>query len=645
MKKIFAAAAMCALGLPLYSGPSHIEKYAQGIPGDKALAAAKKLNITIPVSCREWHIWWGSPYGSEAHLGEWRHWKGERPFKQFFYDKTIEHINPPYGWRRSLNCTGYPLLGPYDSGQHSIIRWQLQTAKNTGLSDLHVQVFPSIWDEGRNMAPIPIFETILEEAARLNYPVIAHDEVQFRRPKISGAQTLKSCIIRTTLFLKRYGKHPGLKKINGMPAYYFINWSHWISAKDMETYFSEVEKTVGPVYWILEMGPEEKYYKIPQIKAIVGPSNTWFRFEPTWGVKPYPWKNLLAQIDSAVKLARKYKKKVGIHVRGRFNDTKDRGEKSRPRIISADDGMFFIESLEKSMKCKPDFLILSQWNDFEEGGFIEPAWDFDGFNGDPYRYCRMIAAALSKTFVPAPLPERGAVDPRMRHKLLGGTEKGDGGPIFYNVKKSPGKVSLKWATEQNNPVKLQVVTDELAHWSPADLTFKSRKLRLANYSVLNRNNELERGQELRFYLPGVTMDAPLTTWLGIVTNVGDMPKRIKIEYRAEHENYRIDSRWARTRAIPQSGFKQKLANNRVLHWMPMYNSKFVGREGDITIIADKKAKPLKIEEVFVWHPAMTGTELPVKEIYQSSDLDKKFFVLVAYDKIENPGTPYLFINK
>ena len=493
MKNISVVAAMCAISLSSYSDQTHIEKYARGVPGDKALAAAKKLNISIPVSCREWHIWWGSPYGSEAHLGEWRHWKGERPFGKFNYDKTIEHINPPYGWRRSLNCTGYPLLGPYDSGQRSIIRWQLQTAKNAGLSDLHVQVFPSIWDEGQNMAPIPIFETILEEAAKLNYPVAIHDEVQFRRPKISGAQTLKSCIIRTTLLLKRYGKHPGLKKIDGMPMYYFQNWSHWISAKDLETYYAEVEKAVGPVYWILEMGPEEKYYKIPQIKAIVGPSNSWFRFSPTWGVKPYPWDKLLKQIETAVKLSRKYDKKIGIHVRVRFNDNKDRGKKSRPRIISADDGMFLVKSLQKSMKCKPDFLVLSQWNDFEEGGFIEPAWDFDGFNGDPYRYCRMIAAALNKKFTPVALPERGAIDPRMRHKLFGGTEKGDCGPIFYNVRENSGKVSLTWATEQNQPVKLRVITNELAHWKPDHLTFKTRKLRLANYSVLNKNNELEKG--------------------------------------------------------------------------------------------------------------------------------------------------------
>ena len=141
------------------------------------------------------------------------------------------------------------------------------------------------------------------------------------------------------------------------------------------------------------------------------------------------------------------------------------------------------------------------------------------------------------------------------------------------------------------------------------------------------------------------MDTTLTTWLGVVTNVGDLPMRVKIEYRADHENYRIDSRWARTLARPQYGFRQKLKNGNILFWMPMYNSKFVGREGDVTIIANKKAKPFKIEQIFIWHPAMTGADLPVKSSYQASEFNKEFFVLVGYDNAGNPGSPFLFLNE
>ena len=81
---------------------------------------------------------------------------------------TIEETVPGLAWRRYLNCAGYPLLGPYDPGQDDIIRWQLETARNAGLECLHVHLWPSIWDDGRDLGPLPIFDKVLERAAALS---------------------------------------------------------------------------------------------------------------------------------------------------------------------------------------------------------------------------------------------------------------------------------------------------------------------------------------------------------------------------------------------------------------------------------------------------------------------------------------------
>jgi hypothetical protein len=109
---------------------SHRQQYAVGKANDKTIQAAQKLNIGIPVMCRERHVWWGAPHGAYPHLPRWQHWKGQRLFDAFDPDTTIEQTRPGSSWGRWLNCVGFPLLGPYESSQPDIIRWQLETAKN-----------------------------------------------------------------------------------------------------------------------------------------------------------------------------------------------------------------------------------------------------------------------------------------------------------------------------------------------------------------------------------------------------------------------------------------------------------------------------------------------------------------------------------
>jgi acetyl esterase/lipase len=193
---------------------SHRQQYAVGKANDKTIQAAQKLNIGIPVMCREWHVWWGAPHGAYPHLPRWQHWKGQRLFGAFDPDTTIEQTRPGSSWGRWLNCVGFPLLGPYESSQPDIIRWQLETAKNAGLDCLHLQLWPSIWDQGTDFTPMPIFDLIMETAANLHYPVALHDEIQFRKPTISKAQEVGNSITRSIMLLKRYGSHPGWYKID-----------------------------------------------------------------------------------------------------------------------------------------------------------------------------------------------------------------------------------------------------------------------------------------------------------------------------------------------------------------------------------------------------------------------------------------------
>ena len=550
---------------------------------------------------------------------------------------------PGSAWRRYLNSVGYPLIGPYDSSQSGIMRWQLETARNAGLECLHVHLWPSIWDPGRDFTPLPVFERVLEQAAALDFPVAVHDEVQFRRPNISKAQTPESTIRRATTLLRRYGNHPGWYKWNGMPVYYFQNWSNWIDAGQLQHVLEEVEKAVGPVFWMVQMEPREDIYAIPQVRGVLGPSNGWFLHTPPHGVGPHPWKELESQMRKAVKLGRKYDKTVGILVLTRFNNNNDRGKAGRGRI-DAEDGMFFVKSMKLARELEPDFVLLHQWNDFEEGGFIEPARDYDGYNGDPFRYCRITAGFTGTTFTPAPLPARKEVDPFIRHKLFGNSRPGDMGPVFRRGRLEGDTLHWRWGEGSGDPSKMTFVQKTLLSWSvdkPGGGT-----LRLANVGQLNPGGRLEGKDELRFFVPSHVMREPSVPWIGIKARCGE-GGGLRVDYRAAMENYRVDSRWQRRHVITRNAPRISLDAEASVYWQPLYGAKFTGWEGDLIVRTDKKRKPCQVEALYVWSPRRESIARSVDwntvHMKLPAAIDpRKPFVVCPYDDTGNAGLPRLF---
>ncbi len=610
---------------------------------DPAVDAASKIGFTVPVMCREWHVWWGAPVGVNPQVPEWCHWSGLKRFGKFDPGTTIEETVPGSAWRRYLNCVGYPLLGPYDSGQGDVVRWQLETARNAGIDCLHVHLWPSLWDDGTDFTPLPVFDKILEAAERMGYPVGVHDEIMFRRPNITKAQQLDSTIARTASLVKMYGGRPGWKKIDGMPVYYFQNWTKWLNSKDMETYMTEVERRAGPVYWMVEMGTEEEFVRIPQIKMFFGPNNSYFLHAPPFGAGPHPWDTLKADTIKAKALAKKHGKKFGILVYTRFNNNNDRSEPGKGRI-DAEDGMFYVKGLVLAKELEPDCVMLTQWNDFEECAFIEPAWDCDGFNGDPFRYCRITAASMGHSFTPAVLPRREELDPLIRHKLFGDTAKGDAGPVFHEGRVNGKSLEWKWCEGSGEPAEIRAVQRTLPSWTPSSPALGS--IRLGNISRLDGKGMLKDKQELRFYMAGELLcEQPEDLWIG-VRAVCPEGAGLKLTYRSEMENFRIDSRWERRQEKVNAHAFIDLGNGEKLFWFPLRGARFAGWEGDLTISAAGK-DPCELKELLMWTPKMAERAAPVSWERQSADFGAAFesekpFVMCAYDTLGNAGIPRVF---
>jgi hypothetical protein len=348
-------------------------------------------------------------------------------------------------------------------------------------------------------------------------------------------------------------------------------------------------------------------------------------------------------MQHACELARKHGKKVGLLVFTRFNNHNDRGVDGRD-VIDADDGMFYIDSLRRAAELKPDFLVISQWNDFEESGFIEPAWDYDGWNGDPYRYCRITAAAMNKSFKPAQLPKREELDPWMRRKLFGDSQPGDQGPLLYNVTVKRGELQYSWGEGSGDPAKIKFVQDGIQAWSVAQQS--KSKIRQANRLADDELGIVREGQELRFYSPGIVMDQAKTIWLGVRVT-GDSSDKLRILYRGDVENYRWDSHDDRRHVSLDKSARFDMKGERI-YWMPLYAARFAGFEGDLTFRMNGDGR-CAIKELFVWQADMQGISVDTSWKLKSLKMPARIsstqpFVVVAFDKLNNPGLPRLMID-
>ncbi len=364
-----------------------------------------------PSFIQEWHVWWGFPYPDPG-----------KPFSHF--DTTMTAAGEP--WRLNWNRNGYPLVGLYDSSNREIIRWQMRCIKATGLNSVAVLIHPE-WNTGMGFIqeePDNMIQSILDIAAEENFPVFFMDEVAFRTG--SRAQEPAVTAARIIDFIKRYGNHPGLLKLDGKPVYYFQTYGWKISADELQQILDKVDAATGGVSWMM-FGPVTKFGKIPQLTHVVDGASLHRTDRAT-----RQWQ--LQEQDPAVIFANghRFGKKITDMQYPKFDGT---GQPWRQTGVAqyGKDGKMLETTLSAAFAEKPDFIMLSSWNDWEEGANFEPGWDFDGITDDPYTYCRVIAHFKGVEFVPPPLPPKEAVHPTVWEKL----GYGDGaGPLVEKIERS-----------------------------------------------------------------------------------------------------------------------------------------------------------------------------------------------------------------
>ncbi|HEX2949961.1 MAG TPA: hypothetical protein VHV83_10425 [Armatimonadota bacterium] len=392
--------------------------------------------VNVPLYLMEYHIWFSSPFGAGSR-GGWTHWVGNG-----------QNIERPIGagWQRDNGSVGYPMLGFYDSAQQEVIRWQLRCMHAAGIDGVFVQLFP-MHDDGTHFGEEDaIFKNVLDIAAEEGVKIGIHDEVNFRQGWT--AQKPEVMAARAAQIISRFGDHPAFLKINGKPAYAFQVWSLWnrtITYDDLARIFHDANaKTPHGIYWIPMISPNDKMLAIPDVSAIVVCANS--NFIGANSKKPFvngiiDWEGL---DQRQVGPSRRFKdgmkaanKAYWLWGYAGFNDC---SYANRAAWFDRRGGRSLIEVLKYYLNEKPDAIMLSSWNDWVENTAMEPGWAFDDFNGDPYLYCRILAACKGKEFTPPPLPKPEAVDPWM-HATLYGIDHTP--PVVDQVRYSPLEPALQ----------------------------------------------------------------------------------------------------------------------------------------------------------------------------------------------------------
>lgn len=520
--------------------------------------------IDVPIYVMEYHIWYTSPFGKGSR-GGWTHWIGN-------YDFNIE-LPLNLSWRRNNGSIGYPLIGFYDSSVEEVIRWQIRCMKEAGFDGAFVQLYPTREDGTKFGEEDTIFSRILDICAKEGFSVGIHDEVQFRQGW--SAQKVEISAERAGRIIKKFGKHPGFLKINGKPAYAFQCWDLWrntITLDDLSFIFKKAEEISGQdIYWMPFISPSahKGILSIKDVDAIVVTANSnflHFNYGKEYIEGKIDWDGLekfkLAPERGIKEEIKSSGKKVGLWVNPGFNNCVFGGD--HKHWFDRSGGKTFIDVLKVYKEEKPDFIMVSSWNDWLENTAIEPGLFFDDYNGDPYIYCRIIAATKGKNFNPPPLPKPEAVDPWL-HRLLYGIDRTP--PFIGRIWYSPLEPAIEVdAFDQDSKIKEvkglkygngMIRFPGKVETYKADLTFPS--LSALEFETVKGKPGLSFLKNpvyvIEFEEVPSTEKIAENTWLHIYYFDGQ-PGRITIDYPAEPKIINFFESYPLLGIVPCTGSKQ-----------------------------------------------------------------------------------------
>ncbi len=282
-----------------------------------------------------YYAWYGNPRVS----GQWNHWE------------SVDDARKTIG-----SSTHWPLLGAYDSHDPTVVDQHFRWAKKAGMTgfivswwrqgDFHDRAMPLILDAARKhgMKITIYYETV---------PPPGH-------PRPEGA-------VNDLLYLlDKYGRHPAWLTVNHKPVFFIYGRALGeIKLEGWRQVIAEVNrKYPGGAVFIGDRISQEA-------AQIFDGIHTYNVTGQTKGMSPEQLRNWAREFYArTVKTAGS--KIAAVTVIPGYDDRKLGRPEPRP-ITSRHNGATYRILWEEAIAARPDWILITSWNEWHEGSEIEPS--------------------------------------------------------------------------------------------------------------------------------------------------------------------------------------------------------------------------------------------------------------------------------
>jgi len=381
-------------------------------------------------------------------------------FAQWWYPgKDPNRIKGPEGWRRDIwvGAPGdYPYIGPYDSTDPEVLRWQIRAAKAAGLSGFFLymndwyteqavtsKLLDVAYEENFKIAfvdhatalgavrgvrdgrPQPLipqkYEAIEEIVTRIQREGIRPDTFEPRPETPPGSRrgaltrgSTQEAAARIAMMLNLWKGHGAYLRFGGRPVIVIPFLDVSLTPAKFRELLDSIKAQVNEPIYVIAIVAQVYFYFIPD--AVPGSPLTKDWAETGADCFTHWTPNGMITADQSKRIqvnqfmvndARKWKKDSMIPLMPGFNDDEWRpGNDPAPTSPRAG-GLNWENQITSALAAKPDYLLIQAWNEWHEGSQIEASTSYS----EPYLYLKLLAQKLGITFVDPPLPPARSIDP------------------------------------------------------------------------------------------------------------------------------------------------------------------------------------------------------------------------------------------
>jgi hypothetical protein len=298
-------------------------------------------------------------YQTQAVSGAWGwHW-------------TMNHFDPTKKDAKGHALVAshfYPLTGPYDSGDETVLEYQVMLMKLSGIDGVIVDWYgiEDFWDYGMNSdATVKLFKYV--KKAGLKFAITYEDSTiknMIENKHLSESDAISHGQKVLQYLQTNWFQDDAYLKSNGHPVLFsFGNPPYFHSSPDWEKLFTGI--VPAPIL-VTEDDP---------LKPIAPSSYPWPPMSQASGGE-LSQSALEGYLTSFYNRAQSYPFKVATAFPGFFDIYKDAGVNNGYGLLDARNGATFSLTLQLAVKSQPDIIQLATWNDYGEGTNIEPTDEY-----------------------------------------------------------------------------------------------------------------------------------------------------------------------------------------------------------------------------------------------------------------------------